>query len=811
MLWELVFLAVSLPLLVSYFGYPLLLRLMVVLRRRGQPVPEPLPPLSNEELPSVSLLVAMYNEEAVIEEKIRNFLALDYPTDSLELLVISDCSSDRTCARANALLESLPVEERERVTVYDRRRRTGKTIALSETILLTTSEIIVFTDANTMYQPDAVRRMAERFREPEVGLVCGNLLYSGEAEAASGGEALYWRYENRIKRWEGELGQLLVANGSIYAFRRELFEPIPGSVADDMAVPLVVSTKGFRTVYEPNAIAEERLPEFISEDFRAKARIVARGFEAVRLFRSQIWGSRPFRISQYVLHKILRWLAFFFMALMLLTSLAGSSGFLTVMLVGQLGFYGFALVGFLVRNSTRLRGSARIPFYFCLVNVAAAKGFVDFMRGKTRSTWEKSESTRWGREVLRAPESATWEAERALGPESHDAIIMTLSPTGLAVARSLAPRGVTCWGIDAGRSAIGHHSRWVTHEQTLSHLEAGPELLERLLTFGETRANPPVIYLAGDDYIDFAAEHNEELREHFILMGSVRQEACSFLMNKQTCYARFEELGTRMPRTFFPKTREDAECAAAELRYPAIVKPTHGHLFRRQLGGEKLVEVADASGLLTWWQQFQDWGGETVLQEVIPGPETNIFVGGLYTDDRAQVRSLFTARKYRQYPPMYGSGSYMESCWSDEIAELSTELVTRLAYRGICGTEYKWDPRDEEWKLIEMNPRPTLWYSLPPAAGVDIVWDAHCDLTGNSNPVHIGDQDDRMRWQLPIRDLLSARHLRKQGELGVLEFLRTAVDPRCKRYGDLELADPAMIPAMLMDAASKYWTHVRKQ
>jgi predicted ATP-grasp superfamily ATP-dependent carboligase/cellulose synthase/poly-beta-1,6-N-acetylglucosamine synthase-like glycosyltransferase len=810
MLWEIAFLAVSLPLLVSYFGYPLLLRLMVILRRRGHPLPEPLPPPRDEELPSVSLLVAMYNEEAVVEEKIRNFLGLDYPADRLELLVISDCSSDRTCERANGLLAGLSAEERARVTVLDRRERTGKTIALSETIREVTSEILVFTDANTMYQPDAVRRMAERFREPEVGLVCGNLLYSGEAEAASGGEALYWRYENRIKRWEGELGQLLVANGSIYAFRRELFEPIPGSVADDMAVPLVVSTKGFKTVYEPTAIAEERLPEFISEDFRAKARIVARGFEAVRLFRSEIWGSGSFRITQYVLHKILRWLAFFFMALMLLTSLAGSSTFLTVMLLGQLGFYAFALVGFLVRNSSRLRGSARIPFYFSLVNVAAAKGFVDFMRGRTRSTWEKSESTRWGRDLERAPDSVTWETARALGPESHEAIIMSLSPTGLALARSLAPRGVTCWGVDAGRNEIGHRSRWVAHDPTFSYLEAGPELLERLLLFGETRLNPPVIYLAGDAYIDFTAEHHEELREHFILMDSVRPEGCSLLLNKQASYSRFLQLGIRMPSTLFPKTREDAECAAAELCYPAIVKPARGRGLSRQLLGERTVEVGDGSELLSRWQQIQDRGGEAVLQEVVPGPETNLFVAGLYIGEGNQVRSLFTARKYRQYPPTYGSGTYMESCWSDEIAELSADLVTRIAYRGICGIEYKWDPRDEEWKLLEMTPRPTLWYSLPPAAGVDIVWDAHCDLTGNPNPVHVGTQDDRMRWQLPIRDFLSARHLRKRRELGALEFLRTAVDPRKKRYGDLELADPAMVPAVLIDAASSFWAQLRK-
>ena len=119
-----------------------------------------------------------------------------------------------------------------------------------------------------------------------------------------------------------------------------------------------------------------------------------------------------------------------------------------------------------------------------------------------------------------------------------------------------------------------------------------------------------------------------------------------------------------------------------------------------------------------------------MLQEVIRGPEANIFVAGLYTDAKGDCLSIFTARKTRQYPPMYGSGSYMEACWSQEIADLSIDLIRRLDYKGICGSEFKWDERDERWKLIEVNTRPTLWFSLTRAAGVDVIWDAYCDLVG---------------------------------------------------------------------------------
>jgi predicted ATP-grasp superfamily ATP-dependent carboligase len=395
-------------------------------------------------------------------------------------------------------------------------------------------------------------------------------------------------------------------------------------------------------------------------------------------------------------------------------------------------------------------------------------------------------------------------------PEQHGAVILTLSPTGLAVARSLAPRGVRVWGVDRLRTEVGHFSRWVERDSRVSYLPEGQQLLDGLMALGSEQDHPPVLYTAGDTYIDFVADHHLELRQHFILAESMQPQASSLLMDKQTFYARCQELGVDMPRTFFPSDEPDVSRAARELRYPAIVKPTQGHLFRRQMGGAKLVEVAGPEEAMRWWCQFRDWGGESVLQEVVPGPETNIFVGGLYRDTGGTVRSLFTARKSRQYPPMYGSGSYMEACWAPEISDLSIDLVSKLQYTGICGTEYKWEPRDESWKLIEMNPRPTLWYALPPAAGVDVVWDAHCDLTGNPNPVHIGCQSNRMRWQLPSRDLPAALHFLRKGELGWVEFFRTVVDPRRKEFGVSKLNDWGTILGAGVDLVSKYFSHIRK-
>ena len=372
------------------------------------------------------------------------------------------------------------------------------------------------------------------------------------------------------------------------------------------------------------------------------------------------------------------------------------------------------------------------------------------------------------------------------------------------MARSLAPRGVAVYGVDENRREIGHYSRWMRRDPRIAYLPPGPELLDRLLAFGAAQPDPPVIFMGGDPYIEFVADNHEALREHFVLADSMRPEVNSLILDKRTFYERCQELGVALPRTFFPASEADALEASRQLRYPSIVKPTMGHLFRAKLKGEKLVEVDSAEELMRWWRQFRNWGGETVLQEVIQGPEANIFVAGMYTDAGGTCRALFTARKSRQFPPMYGSGSYMEACWSQEIADLSMSLIASLDYHGICGTEYKWDERDAQWKLIEVNPRPTLWFSLTRAAGVDVIWDNYCDLLGHPNPIHINCQNDEIRWQLLVRDIVSGIHFYRNGELSLREFFRTVVSPRRKDYAVLSARDMGMLWGYPINSFSKY-------
>jgi predicted ATP-grasp superfamily ATP-dependent carboligase len=367
--------------------------------------------------------------------------------------------------------------------------------------------------------------------------------------------------------------------------------------------------------------------------------------------------------------------------------------------------------------------------------------------------------------------------------ERECAIVLGLSPTGLSVARSLTAHDVDVYGVDSLGYEIGHFSRSVKSDSTIRYLPPGRKLLDGLIAFRRSKSGDlPVLFIASDAYIDFVGSHWEELRRHFILTTSMRQAVNSVLLNKRTFYETCGRIGVATPRTFFPETDEQVTQAAAEIRYPAIVKPSLGFQVRKSLRGKKLVEVGGPSELLRWWRTFREWNADVVLQECISGPEQNIAVAALYTDEAGTCRSLFTAKKYRQYPPNYGSASYVESQWMPDVARLSRELVLKLGYRGICGTEFKWDLIDRQWKLIEMNCRPTLWFAITRAAGVDVVWDAYCDLRGRPNATHVGNQIDGVRWQLFVRDAASTLYFLKRRELSWRELWRTAIDQRNKEW-----------------------------
>jgi D-aspartate ligase len=391
------------------------------------------------------------------------------------------------------------------------------------------------------------------------------------------------------------------------------------------------------------------------------------------------------------------------------------------------------------------------------------------------------------------------------------AVVLGLSPTGLSVARSLSPRGVEVYGIDNLRWEIGHFSRWIKHDSRISYLPAGRALLDAMIEFGQRQSLKPVIFNAGDPYIDFIAENCKVLESYFILTDSMCPEANSVFLNKKSFYEKCLSIDIALPRTFFPENIEDVNKISQKIRYPAIVKPVHGHLTRNLLRGKKLIEVTSEKELIDWWAKLKQKDSDSVLQEVIEGPESNIAVAGIYMDSKHCCKSLFTARKVRQYPPIYGSGSYMESEWMPDIADLSIDILEKLKYHGICGTEFKWDRIDSKWKLIEINCRPTLWFALTRASGVDVVWDAYCDLIGYPNDIHICTQKDGIRWQLLIRDLVSSLYFLRKKELSIKDFIHTVLSPCNKVEGILSLRDWKANFGYIVNTGMQYYNHFLKK
>jgi len=381
-MWQLLLWGSVAVILYSYFGYPLLLFLVGKFGRRRSRQTS-----STTELPSVCLIISAFNEDRVIRDKIQNSLSQQYPADELTILVASDGSTDGTCDIVGEFFEY-------GVELYHRPSRRGKSAVLNDVIRTRGEDIVVFTDANSVFSRDAVGHLARQFADPSIGCVVGRLRYVDRDWSSIGkGEGAYWRYEGVVSRLESALSSVLVANGSIFAIRRELFQDLYPEVANDFQIPIDIAANGHGVVYEPRAEAIEHTAEYWREEFQRKVRIVLRGLTGFSVLRSRIRG---FRLWQFASHKLLRWLA----GLFLLTAfaanavLAASSTAYAVLFWLQVLFYAAAFVGSRLRHIGKPRKVFYVPFYFTMVNAAALVSIIKFLGGRRQTVWEKAESTR---------------------------------------------------------------------------------------------------------------------------------------------------------------------------------------------------------------------------------------------------------------------------------------------------------------------------------------------------------------------------------------------------------------------------------
>lgn len=338
--------------------------------------------------PSASIIIAAYNEEQVIERKIQNAIALDYPENLLEIIVVSDGSDDGTATIVRKY-KNLGVK------FLDLPRR-GKVYALDDAVAESTGEILVFSDANTLFEVLALRNITRNFCDSAVGGVCGNQVHSSKEpikDTTSEGERLYWNYDKWLKTRESLTGSIVSADGAIYAIRRSLYE-FPGSdvVTDDFAISTNVIEKGFRLVFESEAVAYEPPAKNVTKEFRRKVRIINRGMRSVVLRRKLL---NPFRYGFYSVilfsHKIARRLVPLFLITLFVANalLWEVNSFFLVSLLIQIAFYTWAGLSFLLKNTGF--GKRKIfyaPYFFCLANYAALIAILGLIAGRRVSMWQ---------------------------------------------------------------------------------------------------------------------------------------------------------------------------------------------------------------------------------------------------------------------------------------------------------------------------------------------------------------------------------------------------------------------------------------
>ena len=361
-----------------YAGYPLLLLLLN--RVRGErPVRR-----ANIE-PDVTLIISAYNEEDVIARKLDNSLNLDYPAKKLEIIVVSDASTDKT--------DDIVRQYADRgVRLLRMPERGGKTVGLNHAVPQARGEIIIFSDANALYDRQVVRNMVRNFADPEVGVVTGESRYLIEdGDTSTESENLYWRYELMLKKLESALGSVVGGDGAIYAIRKSLYRPMQPSDLSDFVNPLQIVAQGYRNVYEPEAFSYEKGGESFEKEFRRKVRIVNRAWRGMVSMRRVL---NPFRYGWFAVqtwsHKVLRWWIPAFMAMVLFANLMllSESPFYQASLLLQGLFYGLALIGSARRSTRPMSRLVYIPYYFCLVNWASLRGIIENYFGRTYTTWE---------------------------------------------------------------------------------------------------------------------------------------------------------------------------------------------------------------------------------------------------------------------------------------------------------------------------------------------------------------------------------------------------------------------------------------
>ncbi|RHU30347.1 glycosyltransferase family 2 protein [Parabacteroides sp. TM07-1AC] len=369
----------------TYLGYGILLYIMVRIKELFS---KPAHPLLPDPLPDVTLFIAAYNEEDIVASKMDNCHVLAYPKDKLKIVWVTDGSNDRT----NELLEQYPD-----VTVLFQPERKGKTAALNRGIQYITTPYVIFTDANTMLNKEAIHEIVRQFSNPKVGCVAGEKrVETKTAQGATAGEGIYWKYESALKALDFRLYSAVGAAGELFAVRTELFEQMPSdTLLDDFILSLRIAQKGYKIAYCKEAYATETASLNMKEEEKRKIRIAAGGLQSVWRLRSLFNIFRYGILSfQFVSHRVLRWtitpiILFLLIPLNIFLACKGEFTYILLLLL-QVAFYMMAYAGYIIEQKNVRNKLFFIPYYFSFMNINVIRGFFYLAGNKGNGAWAKA-------------------------------------------------------------------------------------------------------------------------------------------------------------------------------------------------------------------------------------------------------------------------------------------------------------------------------------------------------------------------------------------------------------------------------------
>ncbi|PRO68462.1 glycosyltransferase family 2 protein [Alteromonas gracilis] len=373
--------------LYSYLLYPAILYSLsrVFSKNKSSDVS---PITESNALPSVSVVISAYNEESCIAERIENLLSLDYPHDKIQFFIASDGSSDDT----DNIISSF---NDPRLCVFCFEENRGKINVLNDLLNRVSSEITVFSDANTMFATDAVLQLVSPFNDVNVGAVCGELnlidAFSGDNK-----DNLYWKYEQFLKYHESKIDALLGANGGIYAIRTSLYEPLPdNTIIDDFCIVMNVAKQHYQIVYNKEALATEEIAPTLKEEAGRRIRIGAGNYQSLSRLTWLLNPRYKWRWFSYVSHKVIRWFVPHLMIITLLlnTILLWHTNYLyPALFIGQLTFYSFWMLGELkiFKNVPVVGSVIGLVTFFVSMNISLFRGYIRFLSTNLSATWQRT-------------------------------------------------------------------------------------------------------------------------------------------------------------------------------------------------------------------------------------------------------------------------------------------------------------------------------------------------------------------------------------------------------------------------------------